>query len=80
VYGLILGEVSRLVAAGTALGIGGSLAATRLIRGLFYGMRPWDVQTVTIVSAVLILAALLASYVPARRAASVNPVDALRSE
>src|SRR5262245_18482248 len=44
VYRLILGEVGRLVAAGTALGIGGSLAAARLIRGLFYGMSPWDIS------------------------------------
>jgi predicted permease len=80
VYRLILGEVGRLVTAGTALGIAGSLAAARLIRGLFFGMSPWDIQTVTIVSLVLILVSLLASYLPARRAASVNPVDALRSE
>jgi len=80
VYRLILGEASRLVGAGTALGIGGSLAAATLIRGLFYGVRAWDVPTLAIVVAVLILAALLASYIPARRAASVNPIEALRSE
>ena len=77
---LILGEAARLVGAGTVLGIGGSLAAATFLRRLFYGVRPWDAPTLTIVGAVLILAALLASYIPARRAASLNPVEALRSE
>ena len=80
VCGLILGEAARLVGAGTVLGIGGSLAAATFLRRLFYGVRPWDAPTLTIVGAVLILAALLASYIPARRAASLNPVEALRSE
>ena len=60
--------------------VGGSLAAATLIRGLFYGVRPWDVRNLMIVVSILIVAALLASYVPARRAASVNPVEALRTE
>ena len=68
------------MAAGAVLGAGGSLAVSRLIRGLFYGVRPWDVPTLAIVLAVLILAALLATYIPARRAASIDPVEALRSE
>jgi ABC-type antimicrobial peptide transport system permease subunit len=80
VYQLIVGEAARLVGAGTILGIGGSIAAANLLRGLFYGVRAWDVPTLTIVAAVLILAALLASYIPARRAASLNPAQALRSE
>ena len=80
VYQLIVGEAARLVGVGTVLGIGGSLAAATFIRGLFYGVRAWDVPTLTIVVAVLILAALVASFIPARRAASLNPVQALRSE
>jgi macrolide transport system ATP-binding/permease protein len=80
VYQLILGEVSGLVAAGTILGITGSLFAARLIRGLFFGMSSWDIQTITVVSAVLTVVSLFASYLPARRAASVSPVEALRSE
>jgi len=68
------------VGAGAVLGLSGSIGAARLIRGLFYGVRPWDVPTLAIVFVVLILAPLLASYVPARRAASVNPLEALRSE
>ena len=65
VYQLIVGEAARLVGAGTVLGMGGSIAAATLLRGLFYGVRAWDVPTLTIVVAVLILAALLASYIPA---------------
>ena len=80
VYRLILGEAARLVAAGAVLGVGGSLAAATLIRGLFYGVRAWDVPTLAIVASVLIVAALLASYIPARHAASINPTEALRSE
>jgi ABC-type antimicrobial peptide transport system permease subunit len=80
VYQLILGEVSRLLVAGTILGITGSLLAARLIRGLFFGISSWDIQTITVVSAVLMLVSLFASYLPARHAASVSPVEALRSE
>jgi predicted permease len=80
VYRLVVGEAARLVGAGTVLGIGGSIAAATLLRGLFYGVRAWDLPMLTIVAAVLILASLLASYIPARRAASLNPVQALRSE
>jgi macrolide transport system ATP-binding/permease protein len=47
---------------------------------LLFGTPPWDVPTLTAVAIVLAIAALLASYIPARRAASVNPVDALRAE
>ena len=79
-YRLIAGEAARLVGAGTVLGIGGSPAAATFIRGLFYGVRTWDAPTLTIVVVVLILAALPASYIPARRADSLNPVQALRSE
>jgi predicted permease len=80
VYRLILGESARLVAAGSILGAGGSLAAATLLRGLFFGVRAWDAPTLGIVASVLIAAALLASYIPARRAASINPIEALRSE
>jgi macrolide transport system ATP-binding/permease protein len=51
-----------------------------LIRNLLYGVEPWDVPTLFAVAAVLGIAALAASFLPARHAASVNPVDALRSE
>jgi ABC-type lipoprotein release transport system permease subunit len=50
------------------------------MRKLLFGTKAWDVPTLATVSLVLAVFALLASYLPARRAASVNPVEALRAE
>ena len=80
VYGLILGEAGRLTVAGILLGLGGSFAAATLLRSLLFGVRSWDPQTLIAVALTLGASSLLASYVPARRAASVNPVDALRAD
>jgi macrolide transport system ATP-binding/permease protein len=55
-------------------------AATVLIRKLLFDVRAWDASILAAVSLVLALAALLASYLPARRAASVNPTEALHAE
>jgi ABC-type antimicrobial peptide transport system permease subunit len=80
VYLLILKEAVWLIAAGVGIGLACAVAAATLIRGLLFGVRSWDAPTLAAVAAVLGIAALLASFVPARRAASVNPVDALRAE
>ena len=80
VYRLILQEAGWLTVAGIALGLAGSIAGTTLMRDLLFGVRSWDVATLVSVAAILAAAALLASFIPARRAASVNPVDALRAE
>jgi len=80
VYGLILKEAGWLTVVGIALGLAGSLAAATLMSGLLFGVRSWDVATMVSVAAVLAVSALVASFIPARRAASVNPVEALRSE
>ena len=50
------------------------------MRGLLFGVQSWDASVLCAVVGVLVAAALLASYLPARRAASVNPMDALRAE
>ena len=50
------------------------------MRKLLFGVAAWDVSTLVAVSVLLAMSALLASYLPARRAASINPVDALRAE
>ena len=80
IYRMILGEATRLALVGTAAGIVCSAVAAALMRRMLFGMRTWDLSLLGLVAAVLVVSALLASYVPARRAASINPVDALRSE
>jgi predicted permease len=80
VYQLILTEAAWLAAFGVTGGVAGSLALTGLLRGILFEVSPWDTETLLFVACVLVAAALLASYVPARRAASVNPTEALRTE
>jgi macrolide transport system ATP-binding/permease protein len=80
VYQLILTEAAWLAAFGVTGGVAGSLALTGLLRGMLFEVSPWDTETLLFVACVLVAAALLASYVPARRAASVNPTEALRTE
>jgi macrolide transport system ATP-binding/permease protein len=80
VYRMVLAEAGRLTALGLAIGIMGALAASSLLRGLLFGVRSWDVPTLGAVATVLGASSLLASYLPARRAASVDPAATLRSE
>jgi macrolide transport system ATP-binding/permease protein len=80
VYQLILREAGGLAAAGIVIGLACSVAAASLMRKLLFGTPPWDVPTLVAVAGVLGISALLASYLPARRAASLNPIEALRAE
>jgi macrolide transport system ATP-binding/permease protein len=80
VYRLILREAGGLAALGIGLGAAGAIGAATLARKLLFGVSSWDVQTLAAVAAVLGIAAMIASFVPARRAATVNPVEALRAE
>ncbi len=73
VYRLILKEAGRLTAGGIAIGLVCSVAASRLMGKLLFGVRSWDALTLAAVAVVLAASALLASYIPAHRAASVNP-------
>jgi macrolide transport system ATP-binding/permease protein len=80
VYRLILREAGTLTLMGVAIGVICAIGAASLMRNLLFGVESWDVPTLALVAVVLAMAALFASYIPARRAASVNPVDALRAE
>ena len=80
VYRMILLEAGWLAIAGVAGGALCSVATTRLLRSLLFGVSPWDMTTLLTVACLLIASALLASYLPAHRAASINPVEALRAE
>ena len=80
VYRLILGQAGFVAAIGIVVGLGCSVPAARLLRGLLFGVQSWDVLTLAGVAVVLGICALAASYLPARRAASVDPVEALRAE
>ena len=80
VYGMILREAGWLTVIGIAAGVVGSIGAGLLMRSLLFGVKSWDVSTLLAVAVLLAGAAGGASYLPARRAASVNPVEALRAE
>jgi macrolide transport system ATP-binding/permease protein len=80
VYSLVLREAGRLTAIGIVAGLLCSVAGATLMRKLLFGTQPWDAPTLCVVAVSLTIFAMLASFIPARRAASVNPVDALRTE
>jgi len=73
-HGLVLAGI------GVVVGIGVAAALMRLMTSMLYQVSPLDLTTYAGVSLVLLAAAMTASYLPARRAASLNPVDALRAE
>lgn len=80
VYGLVLQQAGWLTMTGLVLGVAGAVGVATLIRKMLFGVAAWDAATLAAVAAVLAAAAMAASFVPAKRAASVDPVQALRSE
>ena len=77
---MVLGQGARLAAAGVALGLAAAFVLTRVLQGLLFGVSATDPATFAAVAGVLATAALLASYLPARRAASLDPAAILREE
>jgi ABC-type antimicrobial peptide transport system permease subunit len=77
---LILRQGMILALTGVAIGLAGAFALTRLMRSLLFGVRSTDPLTFVAIAALLTLIALLASYVPARRAARIDPMVSLRCE
>jgi ABC-type antimicrobial peptide transport system permease subunit len=80
ILALVLGQGSRLVAAGLALGLGGAFLTTQLLQSLLFGIDERDPMTFVAVAVLLAAVALLAIWLPARRATQVDPIIALRAE
>jgi len=77
---MVLGESLRLTAIGTALGLALALSARRLLAAVLFGVSPTDVAMLAAATGVLVSVALISALLPARRAASVDPIAALRAE
>ena len=77
---LVIGQALKLVSIGISLGLIGAVVLAKSIASLLYGIAPFDATTFASVSLLLAVVAFAASYIPARRAASVDPMVALRYE
>jgi putative ABC transport system permease protein len=77
---VVLGKAAKLVCIGISLGLFGAVLLARAIASLLYGVEPFDVATLASGAILLAAVALLASFVPARRASKVNPMECLRYE
>ena len=80
VQGMILRESGWLAGAGVVVGVAAALALARLVKSMLYGVQPWDPVTLAAGAFLLLAVALAASWIPACRAAGVQPMDALRHE
>jgi ABC-type antimicrobial peptide transport system permease subunit len=80
VLGMVLGDGTRIAGAGIVAGLAGALLTTRVLTGMLYGVRALDPLTFIGGALLLLAVGLAATWIPARRAAGLDPVDALRAE
>jgi len=80
ILGLVFRQSILLSAMGSALGLSAAIGSARLLRGFLFEVHPLDPLTFCVVPLLMLLLALLAAWIPARRAASIDPMCALRSE
>jgi len=77
---LVLGQAMTLSFLGVMVGVAASFAAVPLLARFLYGVKPHDVMTLVFVSSLLIAVTLFASYIPARHATEIDPMETLRRE
>jgi putative ABC transport system permease protein len=77
---LIMGQAGKLIGLGLLIGLAGSLAGSRLLQSLLFEVSPYDPASLVLIVLLLTTVALLACYLPARRATKVDPTVALRAE
>jgi ABC-type antimicrobial peptide transport system permease subunit len=77
---MVLGQGAMLAGIGMVLGLVGAVAATRLLESVLFEVKPFDPLTYAAVAALVVVIALAASYLPARRASQLDPLEALRQE
>ena len=80
VQGMVLREAAWITSSGVAMGVAAALALGRVVASLLYGLSPWDPITFACAALLLMLVAVGASWIPAHRAARVDPIQALRHE
>jgi putative ABC transport system permease protein len=77
---MVVSQGARVVLIGVVLGVGVALASTRLLKALLFDVKAVDPIVFAAMSAMMLAIGMLASYMPARRASSVNPIESLRSD
>jgi len=80
IFRLVMGEGLRICGLGVGLGLAGSIPLARLLRSLLFGVSPSDPLTLVAAAVALVLVAVMACYIPARRAVLIDPMTALRHE
>jgi ABC-type antimicrobial peptide transport system permease subunit len=80
ILGLIFGSAAKLAIAGCVIGLVGAATASRLLQSFLFGVSSFDPMVLALAAICVLLLALAAAYLPARRAATVDPMQALRAE